>query len=89
MDRDEYARWWRDNTDQAGELWVDLPEPVATLAAHVMALQERVDKLMDPDEHDAQHNARARPGGCRCHLTQCACAYDHPAAVCMIHKERA
>lgn len=89
MTQDEYAKWWMDNTDAYGEFRADLPELVATLAEHVMALQGRIDRLMDPDEHDLQHNAVARPGGCRCYLTRCACAYDHPGAVCMSHEQRA
>lgn len=87
MTRDEYSHWWLDNTDDSGELLPSLPEPVATLAAHVMALQGRIDRLMDPNEHDLQHNAAARPGGCRCHLTRCGCSYDHPDDVCMTHRE--
>lgn len=81
MDRDEYAKWWIDNTDADGELLADLPEPVATLAAHVMALQGRIDRLPDP---------RDAPGDAGW-TTQCACAYDDPRAVCMTHeaKERA
>lgn len=73
MNRDEYARWWNDNTDDDGELLVSLPEPVAALAAHVMALQERIDQLAGPDE---KPNEWATP---------CACAYDHPDAICMTH----
>lgn len=87
MDHDTYADWWQEHTDDDGEL-ISLPEPIASLAAHVQGLQGRIDRLMDPDEHDAQHNARARPGGCHCWLTRCACAYDHPGDVCMIHKGR-
>lgn len=79
MDQNEYAEWWIDNGDRD-----DLPEPVATLAAHVSALQDRIDKLTPPDDHDQQH-----PDGCRCYTAQCACAYDHPADVCMIHHPEA
>jgi hypothetical protein len=86
VERDEYNRWWQDNTGDDGEMLASLPEPVATLAAHVQALQGRIDSLMDPGEHDLQHNADRRPNGCPCHLIQCACAYDHPDAVCMVHK---
>ena len=45
MPWDQYDRWWMDNTDDEGELLGTLPEPVATLAAHVQALQGRVDEL--------------------------------------------
>jgi len=86
MDREQYDAWWRDNTDADGEVLSVLPEPLATLAAHVQALQGRVDDLMDPDDHIAQHNADRRPGGCPCRLVQCACAYDHPDDVCMVHQ---
>lgn len=82
MNREEYNRWWQDNTDDDGELLASLPEPVATLAAHVTALQERVDHLPDPDDHDKAHGR-----DCRCKTVQCACAYDHPAAVCMVHEQ--
>lgn len=88
MSRGDYDRWWQDNTDEDGEL-LPLDEPEATLAAHVQELQLRIDRLMDPDEHDLQHNAAARPGGCRCYLTRCACAYDHPDAVCAVHEQEA
>jgi hypothetical protein len=81
MDRDEYAKWWIENTGNDGEVLASLPEPVATLAAHVMALQERIDGLPDPDDHDKAHGH-----DCRCAATQCACAYDHPDAVCMVHE---
>lgn len=74
---DDYADWWQEHTDDDGELLVSLPEPVATLAAHVMALQERIDKLADPT------TAELDPRGWD---TRCACAYDHPDAVCMVHK---
>lgn len=47
LTRDDYDAWWQEYTDDDGEL-ITLPEPVATLAAHVMALQGRVDHL--PDE---------------------------------------
>jgi hypothetical protein len=81
VSRDQYTQWWMDNTDDEGELLASLPEPVATLAAHVMALQERIDKLPDPDEHDQAHGR-----DCRCAAIQCACAYDHPAAICAWHE---
>lgn len=77
MTRDEYAQWWNDNTDADGELLASLPEPVATLAAHVMALQERIDRLPGPDE--TEPNAWS---------TQCCCAYDDPRAACMVHEHR-
>lgn len=71
----EYARWWIENTDDDGELLASLPEPDATLAAHIMALQERIDRLPEPD--DPMPNTWS---------TQCACAYDDPRAVCMTHE---
>jgi hypothetical protein len=79
MTHDEYSRWWGGigwDTSRA------LENPAATLAAHVMALQERIDKLLSPDDHDKLHGQ-----SCRCMATQCACAYDHPGAVCMTHRE--
>lgn len=81
MDRTEYSRWWQENTDDGGEIVATLPEPAATLAAHVMALWERLDRLTDPDSHDKTHGK-----ACRCFAAQCACAYDHPDAVCMVHE---
>jgi hypothetical protein len=81
LTRDEYAKWWDDNTDGDMEVLASLPEPVATLAAHVMALQERVDLLPSPDDHD-----RAHGHNCRCRASQCACAYGHPQAECMTHR---
>lgn len=73
----EYADWWYYATDDDGELPSGLPEPVATLAAHVMALQERIDKLPGPDsESDDSWQ------------TQCACAYDDPRDVCAVHQVR-
>lgn len=78
MARDKYARWWLENTDDDGELLAHLPEPVATLAAHVMALQERIGRL--PDPNDPMPNAWS---------TQCCCAYDDPRDVCMTHEGHA
>lgn len=76
--RDAYDRWWQDHTDDDGELLASLPEPAATLAAHVQALQARIDRLPDPDAANlAELNRRA---------VRCACAYDHPDAVCMVHE---
>jgi hypothetical protein len=77
--RDEYADWWRDNTDAEGELLPDLPEPTRTLALHVQALQGRIDKLPDPT------TVEANPRGWD---TQCACAYDDPRSVCAVHQSR-
>ncbi len=79
MDREDYETWWVDKTDADGELIAGLPEPVATLAAHVMALQARIDKLADPTTVEAD------PIGWD---TQCACAYDDPRSVCAIHQPR-
>jgi hypothetical protein len=79
VDWREYNRWWQNNTDADGELLASLPEPVATLAAHVMALQGRIDRLPGPDDLTA--DAAASPW-----VTQCACSYDHPDAVCMTHE---
>lgn len=81
MDHGPYADWWRDNTDANGELLPGLPDPVAALAGHVMALQERIDRMPDPDEHGRTHGTE-----CRCFGSQCACAYDHPAARCAWHE---
>jgi len=78
MTRDEYDRWWSRIDDET--INHSLPEPERTLALHVLALQDRIDQLLEPDEHDRSH---AR--GCRCYLSQCACAYDHPDAVCSVH----
>lgn len=77
MRTDEYDLWWQENTDDEGEPLADLPEPIATLAAHVMSLQARIDKLPDPTAVEAD------PRGWD---TQCACAYDHPDAVCAVHQ---
>ena len=74
--RADYADWWQEHTDDDGELLASLPEPVATLAAHVMALQARIDKLADPTAVELD------PRGWD---TRCACAYDHPDAVCAVH----
>lgn len=82
MDRLEYGNWWARVDDEG--LNRTLPEPERTLARHVLALQDRIDQLPSPDQHDRDHGAH-----CRCRLTQCACAYDHPDAVCMTHKEPA
>lgn len=68
MTRDEYNTWWLAQPDDLAEL----PEPTRTLAAHVLALQERIDAL--PEYEDAN-------GG----PFRCCCAYDHPDDVCMIH----
>lgn len=78
MTRDEYAKWWIDNTDADGELLATLPEPVAILAQHVMALQERIFRLPSPDDLTPGH----------AWTTQCACAYDDPRAICMTHEAR-
>jgi hypothetical protein len=48
MTRDEYVAWWGANTDDDGELAPWLSDVDAALAEHVMALQDRVDRL--PDE---------------------------------------
>lgn len=75
MTRAEYDRWWIDNTDEGGELLSSLSEPVATLAAHVQALQERIDRLPGPDSTSMNQWS-----------TTCACAYDHPNSLCMVHR---
>jgi hypothetical protein len=80
VNRDEYDHWWNDNTDDKGELLADLPEPVRTLAAHVQALQGRIDRLPGPDEEWGMTRSAW--------VTQCCCAYDHPDTVCMVHKGR-
>lgn len=81
MDWADYDQWWIHHTDNVGELVPDLPEPVATLAAHVMALQERLDNLPGPEAPDRE--ILECPW-----TTQCACAYDHPEAVCTGHPRR-
>lgn len=81
MDMAAYDQWWIEHTDDNGELLPDLPEPVATLAAHVAALQDRVDNLPSPDSRD-DWILQSR------WTTQCACAYDHPEARCMGHPRR-
>lgn len=81
MDRTEYSRWWQDNTDSDGEVLPDLPKTIRTLAAHIQAFQGRVDGLLDVDDHDQEHGR-----DCRCNLSRCGCAYDHPDAVCMVHE---
>ncbi len=72
LSHNEYMDWWDDNTDVNGELLSELPEPVATLAAHVQALQARIDRLPHADDV--------------IWTTQCACAYDTPTAKCMSHQ---
>lgn len=74
LDQHEYA-----------DFWIELPEDrshldrlTQTLIAHVEALQERVDRLPHPDDV----GMRTGPEW----TTQCACAYDHPADVCMVHE---
>lgn len=59
MNRYDYSDWWDRNTGPDGEPLPSLPEPVATLAAHVLALQDRIDKLTDPDTHAARRAAVA------------------------------
>lgn len=76
LTRDDYADWWQEHTDDEGEL-ITLPEPIATLAAHVQALQGRIDKLPDPEA--------AQPDSWQ---TQCCCAYDDPRDVCVVHNAR-
>jgi hypothetical protein len=71
MTPDEYTDWWIKHSDDD-----NLPEPIATLAAHVMALQDRIDGL---PEHDS---------GCLEHDHRCCCAYDHPGDICQPHARR-
>lgn len=79
--RAEYERWWSRIDDESLRT---LPEPERTLTAHVLALQDRIDQLDDPDDHDRKHGI-----SCRCMAARCACAYDHPDAVCGTHGPRA
>ena len=81
LTREEYGDWWI-NGDSDGIESTDLIE---TLIYHVEALQKRLDKLLDPDQHDIQHNSSKRD--CFCYLTQCACAFDYPTDVCSAHKK--
>jgi hypothetical protein len=67
------------------DFWIELPEDrshldqlTQTLIAHVEALQERIDRLPHPDE---------LPSGSRTYSQQCACGYDHPWDVCMVHEQ--
>lgn len=76
MDHAAYDAWWEQHTDADGEL-LPLDEPAATLAAHVRALQDRLDRL--PDPHAADRGETNAWSG------QCACAYEHPQSRCMTH----
>jgi hypothetical protein len=79
VNRQEYREWF-DWADILVSVEGALPEPTRTLVRHVMALQERIDQLMHPDDHDQSHGS-----DCRCTFVQCACAYEHPDSVCMVH----
>jgi hypothetical protein len=80
--RDEYREFF-DRADVLVHVEGALPEPTRTLVRHVAALQDRIDQLMHPDDHDQDHGH-----DCMCSYVQCACAYDHPDAVCMFHEGR-
>lgn len=70
---EQYEQWWSDNTGDDGAPLAELGPVVVTLARHVQALRARIDLLPDPG---------FAPGS---NATSCACAYDHPDAVCMQH----
>ncbi len=92
MDMDTYSAWWDDHTDAGGELLPNLPEPVATLAAHVQALQERIDELPDPTVLDSLEWCGRDVGAYLAQhgwVSQCGCAYDHPEARCLGHRGQA
>lgn len=73
LDQGRYMQFWIEMPDDRSQL----DQTTRTLVAHVEALQERIDKL--PDLDDVWSKSWAR---------QCACAYDYPTAVCMVHAER-
>jgi hypothetical protein len=79
VNRAEYREWF-DRADTLISVEGALSEPERTLVRHVLALQGRIDELMHPDDHDQLHGIK-----CRCTFVQCACAYEHPDAVCMVH----
>jgi hypothetical protein len=80
--RQEYQEFF-DRAVLLLEMDGEITEPTKTLVRHVLALQERIDQLMHPDDHDQDHGH-----DCLCTFVQCACAYDHPDAVCMFHEGR-
>jgi hypothetical protein len=75
MTRDEYDRWWMGWWTEQSEA-PDLPPITVMLAAHVSALQERIDRLPHPDHPEPNE-----------WITQCACAYDFPTAQCGVHRK--
>lgn len=75
LDQREYADFWIELPDDRSHL----DRLTQTLIAHVEALQARIDLLAHPD---------AVPRGDRTWAQQCACAYDHPFDLCMVHAAR-
>jgi len=69
---DEYNKFWTDIGFEPENLDDELTK---TLATHVLALMDRLDTLPYEDFCSC------------CGAGQCACAYDHPEAVCMVHKK--
>ena len=66
------------------DFWIALPDDrshldrlTQTLIAHVEALQDRIDQLPHPDDVPRDYQGWSQ---------QCACGYDHPSAVCMVHE---
>lgn len=83
LTRAEYDIWLATAPDDLMEIEDPL---VAILYAHVLALQDRLDKLIDPEDHDRGDWPHGR--GCKCYHQRCACAYDYPTDVCMVHEIR-
>ncbi len=80
LNNDEYTDWWIEYLTIGKDVVTD--PAIHTLAAHVRALWDRLEKLIEPEEHDINHGS-----DCRCYLTRCCCAYDHPLMVCDFHKQ--
>lgn len=76
MNRDEYYKFWELNTDEDMQPLPHLTEDVKFLMQHILALWQRLDKL--PDWENPEPNK---------YSIQCACAYDYPNAVCMVHEK--
>ena len=79
ISREEYEQWML-HGDSSG---FESQQLIDTLLEHVGALQDRIDKLLEPHTHDVIHGRN-----CECWDTQCACAYDYPTDVCSVHKEQ-
>lgn len=83
MNQREYSEFWDQVDGISTKVEEPFTEPTQTLIRHVRALQERIDQLMHPADHDRRHGV-----SCGCYLTRCACAYDHPDAICASHLHR-